>query len=281
MTHGAKLTLKYDSNFEYTTYCGDDMLPEEHITMEIPAEDLSTMQLFRFFSNFLRSIGHNEYGIMKGACNLAFNEMNNEDDMKKLAHEFDLVMEEHIDARIKVYEELAENWEKRYWDLRGKMQKQQIKDCMPPWGHSDMEALRYTDEELNAMCDAAEDKESCKEMTTRELEWANKALTCDKDDKSKECEDAWGKFWNDDHSKALTYDEMIAEGYEMTADGFWVPGENMKVTTNNPMLAWNGLIPGSKEAVKKGCKCPVMDNAEMPEDRKWVNGDCPLHGKAK
>jgi hypothetical protein len=106
-------------------------------------------------------------------------------------------------------------------------------------------------------------------------------LTCDKDDKSKECEDAWGKFWNDDHSKALTYDEMIAEGYEMTADGFWVPGENMKVTTNNPMLAWNGLIPGSKEAVKKGCKCPVMDNAEMPEDRKWVNGDCPLHGKAK
>ena len=27
---------------------------------------------------------------------------------------------------------------------------------MPPWGHSDMEALRYTEEELNAMCDAAE-----------------------------------------------------------------------------------------------------------------------------
>ena len=26
---------------------------------------------------------------------------------------------------------------------------------MPPWGHSDMEALRYTEEELNAMCDAA------------------------------------------------------------------------------------------------------------------------------
>ena len=27
-------------------------------------------------------------------------------------------------------------------------------DCMPPWGHSDMEALKYTDEELDAMCDA-------------------------------------------------------------------------------------------------------------------------------
>jgi hypothetical protein len=26
---------------------------------------------------------------------------------------------------------------------------------MPPWGHSDMEVLRYTEEELNAMCDEA------------------------------------------------------------------------------------------------------------------------------
>lgn len=251
MTHNAKLTLKYDSTFEFTgSYYGDDILPEEHITMEIPAEDLSTMQLFRFFSNFLRSIGHNEYGIMKGACNLAFNEMNSEDDMKKVAHEFDLVMEEHIGARIKVYEELAENWEKRYWDLRRNMQKQENQDRMPPWGHSDMEALRYTDEELNAMCDAAENQESCKEMTTRELEWA-------------------------DNKKTLTHDEMIAKDYEMTGDGFWIPKDTMT------MMAWNGLVPGSDESVRKGCKCPVMDNAEMPEDRKWVNGDCPLHGKAK
>ena len=31
-------------------------------------------------------------------------------------------------------------------------------DLMPPWGHSDMEALKYTDEELEAMCNAAERK---------------------------------------------------------------------------------------------------------------------------
>lgn len=29
-------------------------------------------------------------------------------------------------------------------------------DGMRPWGHSDMEALQYTEEELNAMCDAAQ-----------------------------------------------------------------------------------------------------------------------------
>ena len=32
-------------------------------------------------------------------------------------------------------------------------------DCMPPWGHSDMEALKYTEEELNAMCAAAAEEE--------------------------------------------------------------------------------------------------------------------------
>jgi hypothetical protein len=32
-----------------------------------------------------------------------------------------------------------------------KVKQQEIDDCMPSWGHSDMEALRYTDKE---MCDA-------------------------------------------------------------------------------------------------------------------------------
>ena len=30
-----------------------------------------------------------------------------------------------------------------------------VSDTMPPWGHSDMEALRYTDKEMDAMCDNA------------------------------------------------------------------------------------------------------------------------------
>jgi len=36
-----------------------------------------------------------------------------------------------------------------------KVKQQEIDDCMPPWGHSDMEALKYTDEELDAMCSVA------------------------------------------------------------------------------------------------------------------------------
>ena len=45
---------------------------------------------------------------------------------------------------------------------RGNKIHQVVDDCMRPWGHSDMEALQYTEEELNAMCDAAETKDKVK-----------------------------------------------------------------------------------------------------------------------
>lgn len=45
------------------------------------------------------------------------------------------------------------------------------------------------------------------------------------------------------------------------------------------MMSWNGLVPGSDEAVKHGCGCAILDNQEMPDDRKWVNANCPIHGK--
>jgi hypothetical protein len=41
-------------------------------------------------------------------------------------------------------------WEENYYP-----EEHKVEDIMPPWGHSDMEALRYSEEELNAMCDKA------------------------------------------------------------------------------------------------------------------------------
>lgn len=49
------------------------------------------------------------------------------------------------------------------------------------------------------------------------------------------------------------------------------------------------MTPGSPEAVKDGCTCPIMDNnrgSGRPDPRNpkdpdltqfWVSGDCPLH----
>jgi hypothetical protein len=49
----------------------------------------------------------------------------------------------------------------------------------------------------------------------------------------------------------------------------------------SPYTSWGNLVPGSDEAYAQGCKCPILDNQEMPNHKKWVNGDCPLHGTGK
>jgi hypothetical protein len=180
MTYEAKITLKFDSTWEYTSGIYDDeMLPEEHITMAVPAQELNTTQLFTLFTNFSRAIGHTEVGIMKGACSVAFNDMRSQEDMRKVAEEYDLKLsEDYRDEVCKLEAEVR--------DLKAKLSRLEQPDNP-----------NYTDNEMEAMS------------------------------------------------------------------------------------AWNNLVPGSYAAVENGCKCPVMDNAEMPDDRKWVNGDCPLHGKVK
>jgi hypothetical protein len=49
----------------------------------------------------------------------------------------------------------------------------------------------------------------------------------------------------------------------------------------SPYKSWGELVPGSEKAYEQGCKCPILDNQEMPDHKKWVNGDCPLHGTEK
>ena len=99
-------------------------------------------------------------------------------------------------------------WEENYYPEEYKKSKEPtVEDIMPPWGHSDMEALRYTEEELNAMCEKAasdQEKEKCREYNLREAEYYDKRAQLDL-------------------GKNRTYDEMIADGYWMTDDGFWMP----------------------------------------------------------
>ena len=57
-----------------------------------------------------------------------------------------------------------------------------------------------------------------------------------------------------------------------------LPEQYEKVDAPSPYKSWGKLVPGSEEAYAEGCKCPILDNQEMPDHKKWVNGDCPLHG---
>jgi hypothetical protein len=134
MTYEAKITLKFDSTWDHTGGIYDDeTLPEEHYTFEVPAQDLNSTQLFTLFSNFARAIGHTEMSIMKGACAAAFNDMRSEEDMRKIAEEYDLkLVEDYRDEVCKLEAEIR--------DLKAKLSRLEQPDNP-----------QYTDAEMNAM----------------------------------------------------------------------------------------------------------------------------------
>ena len=131
MTYSAKITLNYSSTSDLYN---DDVLPEEKITMEVPAEDLNIHQAFKFYSNFLRAIGLHDISIMRGACALAFNDLQSEEDMKKVAQEYDLILIEDNDVTE------AESLRAEILNL-----KAQLSRALNP------DAPQYTEEEMDAM----------------------------------------------------------------------------------------------------------------------------------
>ena len=170
MTYNATVKLCYinDTEASHNKYF-PEIVDKQTITIEAPAQDLNTHQYFELFKGFLRAVGFDEYGIMDGACRVAFNDCNREDDMKKLMEEYDLQ-------------------DKQFYSV------------------DDYNALLKEVKEL-------------KEKLAR----------------------------------------VLPEQYK----------------------SWDNLVPGSDEAYAEGCKCPILDNQDMPKYKKWVNGDCPLHGNAE
>jgi antitoxin component of MazEF toxin-antitoxin module len=150
-------------------------------------------------------------------------------------------------------------WEENYYPEEYKGSS--VSSVMPPWGHSDMEALKYTDEELNAMCDKAASDQlppqqeylGWKNVSSNEFDkmfpkkdkvvkWqlpvevdgaSGEFFVCFPDDlleaaNFKEGDQIeWidqgdGSYLLKKVEKQMTYDEAIAAGWEMTADGFWI-----------------------------------------------------------
>ena len=179
MSYNATVRLSYinDTEASHNKYF-PEIVDKQTITIEAPAQDLNTHQYFELFKSFLRAVGFDEYGIMDGACRVAFNDCNREDDMEKLMKEYDLQ-------------------DKQFYSV------------------DDYNTLLKEVEELKAKLA-----------------------------------------------------EVLPELYE-------------KLDAPSPYKSWNGLVPGSDEAYAEGCKCPILDNQDMPDHKKWVNGDCPLHGTGK
>ena len=113
MTYKASLKVQFDTEWTSTSYSSgfdDMMLPEEHYTFQIPAEDLNTYQLFNFFATVARAMGHDEINIMKGGCGLAFSEEKRVEDMRKVADEFELTLGEDLRKKFDDMKEAEAEW---------------------------------------------------------------------------------------------------------------------------------------------------------------------------
>ena len=196
MTYNATVKFCYinDTEVSHNKYF-PEIVDKQTITIEAPAQDLNTHQYFELFKGFLRAVGFDEYGIMDGACRVAFNDCNREDDMKKLADEYELF--------------LAEDYHKKI----GEYDTQQ-------------------DEEIKKL-----------EAEIREL----KAKLAD----------------------------ILPEQYGKVD---FLRDDGSSLNALSSYKSWGKLVPGSDEAYAEGCKCPILDNQEMPNHKKWVSAECPLHG---
>jgi hypothetical protein len=191
MTYNAIIKLCYinDTETSNNKYF-PEIVDKQTITIEAPAHDLNVWQHFELFKGFLRAIGFAEYSIMDAACRTAFNDSNDEKDMKKIADEYDLFLAEDYHKKLVEYD-------------------------------------TQQDEEIKKL-----------EAEIRELK------------------EKLARVLPEQYEKE---DEVLPEQYK----------------------SWGDLVPGSDEAYAQGCKCPILDNQDMPNHKKWVNGDCPLHGNVK
>ncbi|MDW7641821.1 MAG: hypothetical protein SCG72_05400 [Nitrosarchaeum sp.] len=132
----ATIQISYTSSSDNAC---DDILPEENIKMEVPAEDLNIHQYFHLFNRFLRSIGFCDYSIMQGGVQLAFNDMRDQKEMQKVANEYGLILEE--DFPNDEIEKENEKLQSEVLDLRAKLSR--LENPNYP---------NYTDQEIEAMC---------------------------------------------------------------------------------------------------------------------------------
>ena len=161
-----------------------------------------------------------------------------------------------VDEFLQYYLEDFDRKFKDAWDETVvKLKQEERDDYMRPWGHSDMEALRYTDSEMDAMCDNAEldekhsnhyydysrndytrpnpfDKVVKWRLPIDKIENGEYFITLPDDlleaanlspnDEVEWVEQEVGTFLLRKIEKTLNHDEAIAAGWTMTDDGFWV-----------------------------------------------------------
>jgi hypothetical protein len=139
-----------DEHFQYSQDfpC---LLPDQSVTIESSCIELSVHQYFHLFKNFLSAVEFNDLQIMEGATELAFNDMNREEDMQKVAKDNGLILEEDIASKIKKYEDKALHMEDLYLQTKHKAEKEILNLKARISRLENPDDPQYTDSELDAM----------------------------------------------------------------------------------------------------------------------------------
>ena len=108
MSYEATVKFKFDSTETPTLFNTDTFIPEQHFTLTAPAADLTTSQMFKLFEKFMLATGYTPSSIRSGAMSLAFNEWIDEEEQRKICNEYELTMNEDLQAKFKDEESIAQ-----------------------------------------------------------------------------------------------------------------------------------------------------------------------------
>jgi hypothetical protein len=150
MTYEAEVQFKFDATYTHSysggfgsTIGDDDFLPEEHFLITAPAADLNCKQYFKLFEKFMLCVGMCPSSIRSGAMSLVFNDYVTEEEQRKVCKEYELTMDEDLEKKYQDFKERDAQWAKMnaHYEKNFGSEPKIKGDHMPPWGHSDMEAL--------------------------------------------------------------------------------------------------------------------------------------------
>jgi hypothetical protein len=153
-----------------------------------------------------------------------------------------------VDEYLQYYlEEFDRKFKDAWKETVTKVHQQEIDDCMPPWGHSDMEYLACNKDDTSPECKDAwnsfweeepkQDKvvkwrlpvEEVKDSDTDETEYfitfpddLLEAANLKPGDDVEWVDRGDGSFLLRKTTQPKTYTEMVEAGHTMTADGFWI-----------------------------------------------------------
>jgi hypothetical protein len=113
----SNLTLIYKSKWEDqgrgTGFIFGETIPEQTITMELPdVDELTSVQVTRWFIQFLGALGYNTRCIQKGLAENLFAEGISREEQEWLSKEYELTFNEDLDKYYTDRKEVEAEWDR-------------------------------------------------------------------------------------------------------------------------------------------------------------------------